>query len=301
MKQDDIMGNKKNRNFLDNLAKNNNILHSYLFVGKEGIGKKLIAKEFAKKILCFEKNATDGCKSCTCYESNNHPDFSILNEESNVIKINDIRELIEKVIEKPILSEKKVYIINDADKMTKEAQNCLLKTLEEPQDYVVIILIAENENKILNTIKSRCTRILFENLTNSEIEELLKKENINIDINKNMYDLFGGSIGKAKKMIQKKELYDLVDNLLEHIETSDELEFFLEGKSIYIKEDIQDILEYFIVSLYNLKDKNINYLNGIDIVQDTINKLNSNCNFDMCIDNMLWKLWEDVNENYSRS
>lgn len=295
------MGNKKNRNFLDNLAKNNNILHSYLFVGKEGIGKKLIAKEFAKKILCFNKTATDECKSCTCYESNNHPDFSILNEESNVIKINDIRELIEKVIEKPILSEKKVYIINDADKMTKEAQNCLLKTLEEPQDYVVIILIAENENKILNTIKSRCTRILFENLTNSEIEELLKKENINIDINKNMYDLFGGSIGKAKKMIQKKELYDLVDNLLEHIETSDELEFFLEGKSIYIKEDIQDILEYFIVSLYNLKDKNINYLNGIDIVQDTINKLNSNCNFDMCIDNMLWKLWEDVNENYSRS
>ncbi len=190
MKSEDIKGNIKVRNFLNKVISNRNILHSYLFIGKEGIGKKIIAKEFAKRILCFDKKGNDSCKSCKCYDSNNHPDFSILNEESDAIKISQIRELIEKVIEKPILSDKKVYIINDADKMTKEAQNCLLKTLEEPQEYVVLILIAENENRILNTIKSRCTRILFDILNDKEIEELLKKENPNVQITKNMYDLF---------------------------------------------------------------------------------------------------------------
>ena len=114
----DILGNEKNRNFLDNIAKNENVLHSYLFLGKEGIGKKIIAKEFAKKILCFDSSGKDNCKSCISFESQNQPDFYILNEESDIIKIGDIRELIDKVIEKPIMSAKKVYIINDADKMT---------------------------------------------------------------------------------------------------------------------------------------------------------------------------------------
>ena len=238
----EIIGNKKNRVFLDKVVKSKNIIQAYLFIGKEGIGKKLIAEEFAKKILCFELSGDDNCKSCIRYESKNHPDFSLLNEESTTIKINDIRELIDKVIEKPILSEKKVYIINDADKMTKEAQNCLLKTLEEPQDYAVIILIAENENKILNTIKSRCTRILFDVLTNDEIDNLLKKKGYNISITENMYDLFGGSAGKAERMIQKKELYDSIDILLNKIETTNKLDFYLAGKEIYNKEEIRNIL-----------------------------------------------------------
>lgn len=185
-----IRGNLNNRKFLDSVVKNNNVLHSYLFLGKEGIGKKLIAKEFAKKILCDNKSGDDNCKSCICFESKNHPDFSVINEEAEIIKIGIIREFIDKVIEKPVLSEKKVYIINDADKMTKEAQNCLLKTLEEPQEYMVIILIAENENKILNTIKSRCTKILFEPLTNDEITELLREKKYDVDLTDNMFDLF---------------------------------------------------------------------------------------------------------------
>ncbi|MBR3133791.1 MAG: DNA polymerase III subunit delta' [Clostridia bacterium] len=297
----EIIGNKKNRVFLDKVVKSKNIIQAYLFIGKEGIGKKLIAEEFAKKILCFELSGNDNCKSCIRFESKNHPDFSLLNEESTTIKINDVRELIDRVIEKPILSERKVYIINDADKMTKEAQNCLLKTLEEPQDYAVIILIADNENMILNTIKSRCTRILFDSLTNEKINDLLKQKGYNNSITENMYNLFGGSIGKAEKMIQKKEIYDSVDRLLMKIGTTNKLDFYLEGKQIYIKDEIQGILEYLIVSLYNLGRKNQNYLNCVNIVQETINKINSNCNFDMCLDNMLWKIWEEVNEKNNRS
>ena len=296
-----IKGNEKTRNFLNKIVAEQNILHSYLFLGKEGIGKKLIAKEFAKKILCLGNKGNDDCKSCICFESNNHPDFTIINEESEIIKINQVRELIEKVIEKPILSNKKVYIINDADKMTVESQNCLLKTLEEPQEYMVIILIAENENKILNTIKSRCTKIVFEKLSNKDIKELLQMENKNIELTENMYDLFDGSIKRAKEMVQKKDLYRELDKLLDKILEINKLDFYLNGKKICTKEEIQDILEYLIVRLYKLGLKDEIYLNGIDIIQNTINKLNSNCNFDMSTDNMLFKLWEEINENNNRS
>lgn len=87
----------------------------------------------------------------------------------------------EKILEKPIVSSKKVYVINDADLMTKEAQNCLLKTLEEPPEFVIIILVLANESKILNTVKSRCMRIFFsklkdEELKNMHIENIMKQK-----------------------------------------------------------------------------------------------------------------------------
>ena len=133
MKFKDIIGNEKEKKNLQTIIESDKIGHSYLFVGPEGIGKKIIAKEFAKKILCENtKDETCTCKSCTCFDSGNHPDFFILNEDEKGLKIADIRTITEKVIEKQILSQRKVYIINDFEKMTKEAQNCLLKTLEEP-------------------------------------------------------------------------------------------------------------------------------------------------------------------------
>ena len=90
-------------------------------------------------------------------------------EDGKSIKIEQIRYMQEKIAEKPISSNKKVYIINNSDTMTKEAQNCLLKTLEEPPEYAVIILVLANENNMLNTIKSRCTKIMFNPLSKEEI------------------------------------------------------------------------------------------------------------------------------------
>lgn len=199
-----IKGNIKNREQLEKVVENNNILHSYLFLGKEGIGKKKIAKEFAKKILCLTKEKNCNCKSCICFETQNHPDIQVINEESETIKISTIREMIQTVYEKPILSEKKIYIINDSDKMTKEAQNSLLKTLEEPPEYIIIILIASNSDMILNTIKSRCTKIVFEKLKNEEIKEILQEKNIDINISENMYELFGRKSRKSTKNTREK-------------------------------------------------------------------------------------------------
>lgn len=172
-----IIGNERNKELLKNIIDTNNIAHSYMFVGKDSIGKLLFAKEFAKAILCISKEKTcNRCKSCIEFDTNNNPDFNILEPEGNSIKIDQIRELTKKVYEKPVVSSKKVYIINDSEAMTKEAQNSLLKTLEEPPEYVTIILITSNENLFLPTIKSRCTKISFDRLTNEELANVLEKD-----------------------------------------------------------------------------------------------------------------------------
>lgn len=298
-----IKGNETTRNELKKIVQNNNVLHSYLFLGKEGIGKKEIAKEFAREILCLTKEDNCNCKSCICFNSQNHPDIKIINEESETIKINTIREMIQTVYEKPILSNKKIYIINDCDKMTKEAQNSLLKTLEEPPEYIVIILIASNQDMILNTIKSRCTKIVFDKLKENEIKEILNTTDFkNTEISENMYEFFDGSIGKALQILEKKEQYEVLELFINKIKNSSKLDFITSNKETFTKEEINGLLEYCIVLLFNLgkKEKNIKYLNSVKIVQDAKTRINSNSNFDMSIDNMLFRLWEEVNENNSR-
>ena len=150
-----IIGNSKIKETLQSIIQKNNILHGYMFIGTEGIGKKLVATEFAKMILCTEKTnkPCNHCKSCIEFEGKNNPDFKMIEPDGNSIKIEQIRLINSKIIEKPITSSRKVYIINDSQKMTVDAQNCLLKTLEEPPEYATLILICDNEEQMLNTIK----------------------------------------------------------------------------------------------------------------------------------------------------
>lgn len=170
---EDIIGNEEVKKYLLKSIEQNKFSQSYLFVGTEGIGKLLIAKAFAKKLLCIEQNQKNNCdcKSCKCFEGLNHTDFTVLNEEGDTIKIDQIREITNKIIEQPIISNKKVYILNDCDKMTTEAQNCLLKTLEEPPPFAIIILITSNPNVLLNTIKSRCMAIKFADIPNDKLQK----------------------------------------------------------------------------------------------------------------------------------
>ena len=172
-----IIGNESNKGLLKKIIHTNNIAHSYMFIGQDSIGKMLFAKEFAKAVLCIEEDKPcNKCKSCIEFNTNNNPDFNILEPDGSSIKIDQIRELTKKVYEKPVVSSRKVYIINDSEAMTKEAQNSLLKTLEEPPEYVTIILVASNDNMFLPTIKSRCTKITFNKLTNQELAKILERE-----------------------------------------------------------------------------------------------------------------------------
>lgn len=293
---ENIIGNEKIIKELKKTIENNKILHSYMFIGNEGIGKKLIAKEFAKNILCQEKNGCNKCKSCIEFINNNNPDFYILESEERNIKIEQIRYIQKKVQEKPIISNKKIYIIDNADTMTKEAQNCLLKTLEEPPEFVIIILIGKNEDAFLSTIKSRCMIMHFNEIEDEKISQYLKERFGMNNINSTMLRTFEGSIGKAIKLKDKIETYNQIDNIIYSLENKDIIDIINLSNIIYkSKEEIYDILEYINVILIELAKKSYKYTECIKTVEDTVKKLKQNSNYDMCIDNMLFNIWEEVN------
>ena len=178
------MKNKQIEELLKNTIEHKTIVNGYIFSGTNKTKNYAYAKEFAKMILCLGQNiqACDKCKSCLMFNDNNHSDYYEINKEkTESIKIDEIREMQNKVIEKPITSEKKVYVINNAENMTKEAQNCLLKTLEEPPEFVTIIFVVNNENSILNTIKSRCAKILFSEESMSDLTEEEKEKYNSLD------------------------------------------------------------------------------------------------------------------------
>ncbi len=160
-----IIGHYTPIKILKNIIKQDMLGHSYLFIGKEGIGKKLTAIAFSKSINCLNlSNSQESCNSCfSCkkIENNTSTDFNIISPVNSVIKISAIRELKNNIYFQPLENKKKVYIIDDADKMTLEASNSLLKILEEPPDYAVLILITSVPDLILPSIISRCCKIVF--------------------------------------------------------------------------------------------------------------------------------------------
>ena len=290
-----ILGNDKIKNLLQESVNNNKVSHSYLFVGKSGIGKKMIAKEFAKAILCLGDNKyCDNCKSCLEFDGQNNPDFFIIEPDGNAIKIDQIRNMQRGVQEKPIISRSKVYIIDNADFMTKEAQNALLKTLEEPPEFVTIILIGENENEFLATIKSRCMIIHFNSISDSDMERYLQ-ENYNMNITSNMLDVFQGSIGKAIELKDKQEGYLTIEQAIENIEKEDLIDLIKKLDILYTsKDEILDMLDYINIILLKKSKENVKYTDCIKIVENTKRRIDQNANYDMSIDNMLFNIWEEV-------
>ena len=285
-----IIGNEQNKKTLEKIINTNNISHSYMFVGKEGIGKLLFAKEFANSLLN------------TSISLENNPDFTIIQPDGNTIKINQIREFTKKVYEKPIDSDKKVFIINDSELMTKEAQNALLKTLEEPPHYIVIILIAKNKDLFLPTIKSRCTEIFFSKLKDQEVEKILK-EKLNLDSNETILKIADGSVDKALKLIQETCDYTKIEEIYANIENISLIDMLNKKEGIFEnKDNVYDILEYInILILDKIKNNDKKYINCIEIIEDTKQRLKRNNNYDMTIDNLNLKLWEEINGKYNRS
>ena len=296
---ENILGNERNKNILEKTIELNKVSHSYIFWGTEGIGKKLIAEDFAKRILCLQNHDYDcKCKSCIEFDSNNNPDFQLIESTDGKIKIEQIREMQRKIAEKPIISSRKVYIIENSDTMTKEAQNCLLKTLEEPPEYITIILICSNEDNLLSTIKSRCTRMHFEPLKENEIKKYLEKAIPEQQISENIINLAQGSIGKAIKLNEKRDIYENIEKILISMRENDLIEIVQMSEGIYkSKEEINSILEYINVLLLKLSKQNMKYIKCIEIVEETKKRLKANSNYDMCIDYMIFSMWQEIAEH----
>lgn len=291
-----IIGNDKVKNYLEASIENGKTSHSYMFVGIEGIGKRLVAMDFAKRVLCLNESDGDcSCKSCLEFKSSNHPDFNVIEPDGNSLKIEQVRELQRKIQEKPIISNKKIYIIDDAEKMTTEAQNCLLKTLEEPPEFAILILVGSNESLFLDTIKSRCIILHFDKIDNNDLKDFLNK-NFELQVKDQVLKIFQGSIGKAIELKDKIEEYEQIGNMLKQLNKKDMLEIISMAKPIYeAKEEIYSILEYINVELLELSKENYQFTKCIEIVENTKERLKNNGNYDMCIDNLLFNMWREVN------
>ena len=294
---DNILGNTNNKNILIKTIETNKVSHSYIFSGPEGIGKSLFAKEFAKAILCenLQTKPCNKCKSCIGIDNYNNPDFFIIDNKEESIKTEQIKNLTKDVMEKPLNNSIKIYIINNSENMTREAQNALLKTLEEPPEYIVIILITTNANLLLNTIRSRCIKIQFLGLSDDELKRYFDEK-----ITEETLKIAEGSITRALKVKDKEEIYKEINMKIANIENINELELLKLKTTIFInKDETNNILEYINVIFLNLilKDskKASKYNKCIRIVEDTKNRLNRNGNYDMTIDNCLLSLWEEIN------
>jgi DNA polymerase III subunit delta' len=159
----------------------NRVAHAYLFEGSRGTGKKEISLLFAKSLFCLQRKEYQPCNQCiNCrrIDSRNHPDIHVIEPEGQSIKKWQIQSLQEEFSKTGIESNKKLYIIEHADRMTANAANSLLKFLEEPSSDTVAILLTENIHRILNTIRSRCQILSFQPLPPGAIAEQLLEDGI---------------------------------------------------------------------------------------------------------------------------
>ena len=274
---ENILGHEKQKDFLKSNIESNNISHSYLFVGKNGIGKKSLALEFAKQIL-----NTNNLNNC--------PDFKIIEKKKDKknILVEQIREdILKDVYIAPISSNKKVYIVNDFEELNLSSQNTLLKTLEEPPKFIVIILISSKIDNILPTIISRVNIVAFNKINN----ELLK-EYIGNDIKEDILNFIDGSIGFYNELLEEDNFNKLSDinNLYKSIEEKNYLNCFK------IQEYIDFNKHYnfnYLIYLMNKNNKNL----CVNILQKSYIRLQNNGNYDIVIDNMILKCIDSISEN----
>ena len=246
-----IIGQDFAKKYLTNSIKKNKINHAYMFEGIDGIGKKKFSQELSKILL--DTQNVDSSPDCI----NIYPD-------GNSIKIAQIRKLQTDIIIKPHKNYK-IYIINQADSMTIEAQNALLKTLEEPPEYAIIILITSNKEALLDTIKSRCEIIKFLPISILDLNNYL----INKGIDKNRAQLLStfarGSIEKAIELSESADFAIMRDEIQTYIE-------------VMLDKDIIDILEIptsmdkYKKDSISILDMLINYFRDIMLIKENVDK-----------------------------
>lgn len=212
--------------------------HAYIFQGEDGSGKLLVAKIFAKALQCEnvqkaldEKrelkniNPCGTCASCKKADSGNHPDIHILTHEKASIGVDDIRIQINQDIQiKPYEGKYKIYIIPDAERMTEQAENALLKTIEEPPEYAVLLLLTDNIYRILPTIQSRCVKIPFKPVAPELVKQYLMEHHHIPDYLAETSARFSqGNIGRAVRYAVNEEFLEAKEHVLHLLRYLDEM------------------------------------------------------------------------------
>jgi DNA polymerase III subunit delta' len=168
MGYDRIIGHARPKKLINSMLEKDRLAHALLFSGPPGVGKFTLATEVVKSLFCAETPACGHCRSCQNVEHRAHPDLRVIESETS-IGIEDLRSLQKDIYQAPYEQKRRVIIIDGAEKMTRDAANSLLKTLEEPPIFNVFILVTSNERDIPLTIKSRCVRIGFGPLSRNDV------------------------------------------------------------------------------------------------------------------------------------
>ena len=247
-----IIGHEQIINHLKSAMKLNKVSHAYIFNGEKGSGKKMLANAFAQMLQCEGEGEKPcgTCRSCRQAESGNHPDIiRVIHEKPNSIGIEDIREqLVGDIQIKPYQSRYKIYIVPDSEKMTVQAQNALLKTIEEPPSYAVILFLTTNAASFLPTILSRCVVLNMKPVPDTEVRKYLM-EHVEIpDYQADVCTAFAqGNIGKAVKLATSENFSEIKMSalyLVKHIPNMDISEITAAVKAVAeFKVDIQDYLD----------------------------------------------------------
>ena len=197
----DIIGHEQIIHHLQSAISLKKVSHAYIFEGEEGMGKNLLASAFAQALQCREGDTEPcmRCPSCRQAATGNQPDIIRVTHEKAAIGVEDIREkLCGDILIKPYSSPYKIYIVDEAEKMNVQAQNALLKTIEEPPAYGIILLLTTNSGKFLPTIISRCVTLKLKPLRDEEIRTYLMEKMQIPDYQAEICVAFArGNLGKA--------------------------------------------------------------------------------------------------------
>ncbi len=239
----DVLGHEQTIQHMKNAIRMNKVSHAYMINGEKGSGKRLLAGLFAQTLQC-EAGGTEPCmqcRSCKQAESLNQPDIiRITHEKPNTISVEDIREQLNGDIQiRPYSSPYKVYIIDEADKLSVQAQNALLKTIEDPPSYAVIFLLTENAGTLLPTIRSRCVLLDLKPVSSQIIKRYLMEDLEIPEYRADICTAFAqGNVGKAKRLALSDNFGEMLDHVLHVVKYISEMEV---GDLI---EDLKKISEY---------------------------------------------------------
>jgi len=315
----DIIGQEQLKEHLQNAIAMNKVSHAYIINGERSSGKEFIAKVFAAALQC-EKGETEPCGEChSCIQakSGNQPDIIfVAHDKPNTIGVEDIRTQINNDIGiKPYCSHRMVYIMNEGEKMTVQAQNALLKTLEEPPEYAVILILTANVDSLLPTILSRCVVLHMKPVPDHKVKKYLMEDLAVPDYKANICVAFArGNVGKAKHLAGSEEFEKVKDEAITLVKNINDMEISEIVKAIKkiseYKFDVNDYLDILMAwyrdVLFFKATKDVNSLvfkeeiqqimkmsdrstyEGIDMIVDALQsakkRLEANVNFDLTME-----------------
>lgn len=324
----DVVGHKDIIKYIQNAVEQDKVSHAYILNGQRGSGKKMLARLFAMTLQC-ESDQSEPCGKCrSCIQANNgnQPDIiTVKHEKPASISVDDIRQQLNgDIMIKPYSSPYKVYIIPEADLLTVQAQNALLKTIEEPPEYAVIFLLTENADGLLPTIRSRCVMLKLRNIKDQLVKKYLIEQLQVPDYQAAVCAAFAqGNIGRATMLAKSEHFNEIKEEAMQLLKYIDEMELHEIVSAIKeinkYKLEVTDYLDiitiwYRDVLLYKatkdvgglvfgdqlkfIKEKaSKSSYEGIEIILNSIEKakvrLKANVNFDLVMELLLLTIKEN--------